>query len=320
MHLEDIRKLIRKLRGPRARQILTKLVPGVNRSKMAWSHSDSAEIGWWSLEEVSLYQNELVTGKPGLDPRVWIASLPQFSGRKLKGLSVGCGTGSAEIKWGETGIFSSLTGIDQSENRIREAIRKWSQTGKNRAVTFQTADFYKLPATLTGFDCLIFEGSLHHFYPVREALELAMNLLVPGGFLILNEYTGPNRFQWTDLQLQSVNEVLESLPASVRTFRTGGVKQQVFRPGTLTMFLSDPSEAPDSTSILSAADGLFNRILLKPAGGVILQPLLDEIAWNFSGNPDNRQILIRIIENEKEKISRGYLPSDFHWGIWQKAF
>jgi len=298
---------------------LTKLLPGVNRSKVAWSHTDSAEIGWWSLEEVILYQNELVTGNPELDPREWIASHPQFAGRKLKGLSVGCGTGSAELRWGETGLFSSLTGIDQSENRIREANRKLSQTGKNRTVTFLTADFFKVPATLTGYDCLIFEGSLHHIYPVSEALMLAKDLLVPGGFLVMNEYTGPNRFQWTDLQVKAINEILESLPASVRRFRTGGIKQKVFRPGTLTMYLSDPSEAPDSTSILSVADRLFSRILVKPAGGVILQPLLDEIAWNFSGNPDNRKFLLRILEAEKEKISQGYLPSDFHWGIWQKT-
>ncbi|MCA0447457.1 MAG: class I SAM-dependent methyltransferase [Bacteroidetes bacterium] len=316
VHWNDVRKLVRKIRQGKGRQLLSKLIPGANRVQASWSHTSSPVLNCWDLPQIQSHWNFKVTGDPELSPRIWIAETFLAGKDKLTGLSVGCGTGTAEIEWAKTGIFSKLEAIDLSPERIFAATHHSQSENLGNILNFRVAEFLSDDKILEKVDVIIFEGALHHFDPVSDAVEKAKNLLKPGGFLVLNEYAGPNRFQWHKNQLEAINRLLIEIPSELRTFRGGGVKKKVYRPGVLTMWLSDPSEAPDSESIRMSMTDSFERVVVKNYGGTLLQPLFDEIGGNFLNKGHE---FVRLVINEEEKLlSAGNIESDFFWGVWKK--
>ena len=51
-----------------------------------------------------------------------------------------------------------------------------------------------------------------------------------GGYFIINEFVGPNQFQWTEVQLVHCQRLLEEIPESYRQMiREPGVKHSVER-------------------------------------------------------------------------------------------
>ena len=55
-------------------------------------------------------------------------------------------------------------------------------------------------------------NSLHHFNHLGETMRLIARALGPGGLLIMDEYVGPSRFQWTSAQMRAANALLAALP------------------------------------------------------------------------------------------------------------
>ncbi|MBN8706234.1 MAG: class I SAM-dependent methyltransferase [Bacteroidetes bacterium] len=316
VHWNDVRKLVRKIRQGKGRQLLLKLLPGVNRVQASWSHTSSPVLNCWDLPQIQSHWNFKVTGDPNISPRIWIAGTFLAGRKNLTGLSVGCGTGTAEIEWAKTGIFSKLEAIDLSPERIKAANNHSISEKLDNILNFRVAEFLSDDKILEKVDVIIFEGALHHFNPVSEALRKAESLLRPGGFLVLNEYAGPNRFQWQKNQLSAINQLLPEIPDELRTFKGGGVKKKVYRPGVFTMWLSDPSEAPDSESIRTSIPDSFERVILKNYGGTLLQPLFDEIGGNFLER--GHEFVGRVIKEEEKLISGGSIESDFFWGVWKK--
>ena len=102
-------------------------------------------------------------------------------------------------------------------------------------------------------DAVIWEAALHHMTPLRTVLERAGRWLKPGGLMLVNEFVGPTRFQWTDRQLEAANALLDLLPQRLRRQPDGRLKSRIVRPSHLAMRL-DPSEAIESSDILPALD------------------------------------------------------------------
>jgi len=121
------------------------------------------------------------------------------------------------------------------------------------------ADVYDIKMQKDFYDVIFAEQSLHHFSPLKEILFRIANFLKPNGFLIVNEFVGPTRFQWTDKQLKIVNNLLLSLPDKYkRRWKSNSIKSKVFRPSRLSMILDDPSEAIESSKILPLLTQIFN--------------------------------------------------------------
>jgi len=163
---------------------------------------------------------------------------------------------------------------------------------------------------------ILFDSSLHHFSGFERILPAVRGFLDEGGLLVLNEFVGPHRFQWPDDQLRAANTALAAIPEKYRTRLSGHVKQKVFRPGLLRMILSDPSEAIQSSKIVSAANGFFTRLIEVGLGGNIIHLALKDIAHHFTGfDPAADVVLRQVFAAEDDYLQTN--DSDFLFGIYR---
>lgn len=138
-------------------------------------------------------------------------------------------------------------------------------------------------------------------------------VLKPDGYLIVNEFIGPTRFQWTDRQIECINNLLAILPTKYRVLENGkSLKSKIFRPSRLRMKLGDPSEAIESSNICPCLSEHFNIVERKNYGGTILHMLLNGIAHHFIENNFEAQQWLQIcFEIEDLLMKEGEIESDY---------
>jgi ubiquinone/menaquinone biosynthesis C-methylase UbiE len=281
--------------------------------KDVWSSRSETVCNWNELRPVVRRWNTMISGSTELEYWQYVDAkfLAQSSG--LLGLSLGCGDGTRELQWGRLGRFRILDAYDVSESRIAAARRAAREQGCDDVVRFQIGDAFDLRIRDGTYDVVLVEHALHHFSPLRELLERIVRFLKPSGYFVINEFVGPNRFQWTDRQVEAANALLRVLPSRLRRRAgTAGLKSSVFRPSVLRMVLSDPSEAVESSRILPLARELFDVLELREYGGAVLHPLLAEIAHNFSENdPVSMRALQLCFDAEDLLLESGEVSSDF---------
>jgi SAM-dependent methyltransferase len=198
-------------------------------------------------------------------------------------VSLGCGTGSREIAWAKLGVFQQIVGIDVSPEPITFATAQARASGLDSVLSFCVADFREVLHAGEQYDVVLGLHSLHHFDHINETIELIVQMLTPDGLLIVDEFVGPTKFQWTVAQMQAANALLAALPMERRVQYDGRVKRRVTRPSLLSMRLDDPSEAVDASSLLPALRRWFTILEERPYGGTVLHIALSGIAQNFLG-------------------------------------
>ncbi|MEJ2568199.1 MAG: hypothetical protein P8Z50_04915, partial [candidate division WOR-3 bacterium] len=144
----------------------------------------------------------------------------------------------------------------------------------------------------------------------------AMN---PGGLLVINEYIGPNRFQWTNQQLKKANYYLNKIPGHYRyLWQSRRIKKKIYRPGLLRMILSDPSEAVDSEEILPQISRKFKKIEEKPYGGNLLHLIFKDISHNFTKNTSDINKMLDFLFRAEDEFLENTDKSDFLFGVYIK--
>jgi len=295
-----------------AARIASRLMQNRRRKVMtAWAHTDTPPINSWDLPQGQNRWNRLITGDSRITSYRYIAE-KYLAGRTVTALSLGCGTGSAEIRWAETGRFSRIDAYDLSAPRIARAKEAAEQQGLDRILHYAVGDIYRLQIADSSYDVALVEQSLHHFSPLNRVLTAIDRSLKPSGLFILHEFVGPSRFQWTDRQLAVVNSLLRILPEKFKTkWASGEIKKEVFRPSRWRMHYNDPSEAVESSNILSQLAIHFDIVEMKEYGGTVLHLLLYEIAHHFlPGDPEAEKWLALFFEVEDILLHTGELPSD----------
>ena len=210
-----------------------------------------------------------------------------------------------------------MLAIDIAYSQIESARQSVRTTSIESRLQLNVMDYAR--ETIEGeFDVVLFNSSLHHFKDIPAILDKVKSNLVPGGLLLLNEYVGPDRFQWTDEQLMLINDLLASIPGRYRRiFRTRLIKSKVWKPGILRMIVNDPSEAPHSSIILEHVHKRFSILEEKGLGGNLLMPLLKDISHNFLDNsPQTHSLLASLIEKEDEYIRT--VRSNFVFGVYAR--
>ncbi len=286
------------------------------RIKGAWnSITARSDLRWWDIPPVRERWNKLVTGNPRLEPNEYFFEKYFPDGGNLNLLSPGCGTGDKEIALAEFEQISRIDAFDIAEKRIEKAARKADKMNIKK-LSFFVADISRHDFGKGKYDIIIFDSFLHHVKEVENVLIKTSAALKKDGFLIINEYVGPNRFQWSGEQLNRANELLRVLPDNLKRRTNGKIKGKIYRPGILRMILSDPSEAVNSEAILSGLEKFFTPVEVHPYGGNILQLLLKDIERNFFDlTGEEKTELDKIFEAEDEFIKKG--KSDFLFGIYK---
>jgi 2-polyprenyl-3-methyl-5-hydroxy-6-metoxy-1,4-benzoquinol methylase len=311
----DAVRLCRKLRQGHLQQIAAKVrtpgpqrvvgfwsAPGHGAAQMQWDDIPAIRRRWHTFGGLETRFAEHVT-------RRWL------SGRSgLRGLSLGCGSGDRELEWARLGVFGQITGVDIAPERTERATRQAKEAGLDDTLSFHVADARQALREAEGqYDVVLALNALHHFDHLGETMRLIARALSPGGLLIMDEYVGPSRFQWTTAQVRAANALLAALPEQRRLQPDGRTKRRVIRPSRLSMRLDDPSEAVESSDLMPALHRRF-AVLEEHPYGSILHLALHGIAANFlAGDPGTAQLMRQCLAAEDQALSR--LGHDFTYAV-----
>ena len=284
-----------------------------------WKCIDREASDWWIIPAVRQRWNEMISGGPGTIFQDHVLNT-FFAGKKgLKVLSIGSGGGTAEILFGKRDAVDKVLGMDLSPGIVKYSTGKAVKEGLPH-VKFICTDAMKFHSD-EKFDVLLFNSSLHHFRHIGKVLDKTRTFLREDGLLVFNEYTGPDRFQWSREQLEVVNEILESkIPQSYKKLHgSPGYKKKCYRPGLFRTMISDPSESVNSSKLVGEVEKRFKRLQLTHLGGNILHILLKDISHHFTGNDEQTNGLLRKLFYEEDHflLTSTSTSTDFSFGVYQ---
>ena len=319
--LGDFVDVYYKLYNSELARIFSRLMPSSSKKRVtkSWdSVTQNTSTNWWTVPFIQKRWNKLITGSEDIEYPDYLMK-KYYSGKKdLVLLSPGCGTGGKELKFTKFNNFKLIEAFDLSPKRI--AIAKKNAEGKGvENIVYSVSDVMSFNFEENKYDIVLFDSSLHHFKDLEYILSKVRSSLKPDGVLVINEFVGPSRFQWSKQQLKASNEALKILPVEYRRrWNDAGVKSKNYRPGILRMIISDPSESVRSQEILNEIYKKFNAVEEKPFGGNILHLVLKDISHNFLNEDEKTVKLInRLIQIEDEFLEAG-TKNDFVFGVYSK--
>lgn len=285
------------------------------RTKSSFNDSTLEVAYWHQLPQVRERWNYFITGSKDTIYEKYLTH-KYLKNEKIRILSIGSGVCSHELTIAQLNPNSEITCIDFSDKLLQKASRKADEEGiKN--ITFVNNDIYKTDLQQGHYDVVFFHASLHHFKHIPSFLERIKSSMVANGLIIINEYVGANRLQYTREQISAINDGLEKLPAAYKKLYKSNIhKNRYYGSGILRMIISDPSECVDSESILPTLRKLFRVIEEKKYGGNILMPLLKDIAHNFNDEASEK-ILQQLFDHEDRYLESH--QSDYILGVYQNT-
>ena len=276
----------------------------------AWERQENSHrVNWWSSPTCRAYYNQAVCGEPVSGPSEGcrVVLRRALNGRKLdRAVSVGCGVGMKEIAILEDGLAQSFDLWEISNTVADEGRRNAAAAGVGDRVTYRVGDvFAETPQGV--YELVHWDHSLHHMSDVHAALAWSVKVLRPGGFVMINDYVGPNRLQFTRKETDRANAFLARAGIAYRLGHSNIVTR-------LRQWYRDPSEAPQSEVIAAAIARHLPGAELAPIGGTMLN-MLGGTVVPFAKD-ENNPVLKAFVDEDAKFRSEGY--SHFAFTLWQK--
>lgn len=290
---------------------------GQGRTASKWNeHIVSADF--WIIPEVRQRWNEDCTGNKDLGYEDYVIARHLSNRKGMRMLSVGCGTGARERIWGNYSQFDRIDGIDVAAEQIARAWREAKKIGMKHLYYFE-ADFTRHNFDHAPYDVILFNSSLHHFKNIDGLLpQHVIPKLAPGGLVIIFEYAGPNRLQWTDAQLAFANEVLLAIPRKYRVrFQSHSVKSKIYRPGIWRVKLIDPSEAVDSEDLVPALHRHLEVVEEHRVRFDIAHLVLKDIAHHFLEKDDEAKRWLQYVFDKEDEFCNRTDSGDAVFGVYR---
>lgn len=262
-----------------------------------------AHTNWMANTAVLMHLNKRATGDPARD---WLSSWAHrwFVGDDLRVLVLGCGEGWLERAVAEWPFVAHIDAVDFAEHAVARAREAAGGIAKIR---YGVVDLNRDWLPPGSYDVVVAHSVLHHVEDLEHAYAQIERCMRPDATLIVNEYVGPNRFQYGDDVLSAINALLRVLPEQLRRpydLRT--------RPTVAEMIANDPTEAVRSEELIAFTERAFDVRERKNIGGTILQHLLYDIVQNFRFEvPRERSLLQMLCTIEAMLVDRGRIPCDF---------
>jgi 2-polyprenyl-3-methyl-5-hydroxy-6-metoxy-1,4-benzoquinol methylase len=288
-----------------------------SRVQSKWDLFQSSS-DFWIIPTIQKRWNFMISGNENVEYEDYVCHKYLQGKTNLSLLSIGCGEGIHERNFAKYDCFSAIQATDISEESIIKA--RTLANDNNLSINYRSGDFKKLNYENDSFDVILFSSSLHHFEEVSLFLKnIVKPLLKENGILVVYEYVGPNRLQWTTHQLEKANDLLKKMPSKFKLlYDNKTIKNKVYRPGIFRMLLVDPSEAPDSANIVSALSSNFKILEQTNLGWNILHILLKGIAHNFCNDEKETQDLLTNLFSEEDQFVTETKSSDAIFGVYQK--
>jgi SAM-dependent methyltransferase len=235
--------------------------------------------------------NRRVCGKDVDGPSQGLAEWLKASHNSLpleRGVSVACGTGQKEFNLIRQGLVRQMLLYEFSPIRIKQGKELAARLGILDRITF--CDHDPLTTEADGsLDLVYWNNALHHMPDAEKSLAHSRRLLKKGGVLLLDDFVGPNRFQWSDRQLNLASWV-RSLLSDAYLVNPNNPGESLFRtlqrPSVAGMIKADPSEAADSEAIIPALLRHFPTADIIHTGGVVYMLALNDILANMDEKRD----------------------------------
>ena len=265
------------------------------KTKTFWDNYLTGGEGasWWDSPIIVAECQRRISGNANMDIYQFFKKCLQ--GRSLeKGISICSGSGEFERTLMDNGLCRQIDAYELSEKRVEEGRTMVEKGGY--AIRFYQEDVNKAIFKPDHYDIFFSWSALHHVQNLEGVIQNAKKCLKKEGILVAQEYIGPNRFQWTDKQLEILNRVLKRLPERLRSDpKTGNIKERIKKPTINHMKNTDPSEAVRSSDIIPVLRKHFNIRILRYFGGAIFHPLFDDIMGNFDHKNETEAALIEMI-------------------------
>lgn len=271
-------------------------------------------LQWTHVQAVSDRMHEQITGDASITPLEWFFAVVGAH-RPLplrRVLVLGCGQGHVERQVARFGWSGEIVAIDLSA-KVLEVARANAQAA-GAQVRYIQADMNCLPVGQQGFergsfDAVLGVSSVHHCADLENLYASVAALLAPAGWFYLDEYVGPDRFQYPNQQVRFMNQLLDLLPERLRTTFDGRLKGNLWRPSVEEVVAVDPSEAVHSSALLPLLDRYFEVHEHRPYGGALLRVVLADIAQNFR-DAAAEPYLHGLLQAEEDLFRSGRLQRD----------
>lgn len=259
---------------------------------------------WWQSRAVRCHINRQVSGEPYLGTGEGLVMMfrQRLSGRVLRnGVSIGAGLGNKEMRFLSLGMVERFDLFELSTVRIAKGREIAERLGLSERVTFHQADGFSAVGP-ESVELVHWNNSLHHMLDVRQAVAWSERVLSPGGFFFLDDFVGPDRFQWSDRALAVATGVRSLLPRRYLRRADAGADdrlapREVVRPSARRVARDDPSEAADSAAILPAVAEVFPQAEVLPTGGLVYHVALANLLHNFDeGDTDDLALLQTLLD------------------------
>lgn len=270
---------------------------------------------WTHLEQVRRAINRRVTGDADLPPLTWFfqraaQETPLPLGRILV---LGCGAAGVETRIVQAGWAAEAVALDLSPRALALAAAEAAAAGLT-TVTHRVADLNALPVGAPdlqpgSFDAVLGIAGVHHCANLEGLYAAVAQLLKPGGWFYLDEFVGPNRFQWPEIQVGLISGFLFALPDILARTGAGHVRRGYLRPTVAQVIAVDPSEAVRSAEIVPLLSTWFAVEGVWGYGGNLLHLALAQIAQHFHDDPGG--YLTRLIALEEWCLAERLLRDDF---------
>ncbi len=259
--------------------------------------------------------NRRATGQPDQDGFGALRELLLRQGQRLplaRAASLCCGTGGLERRLLAEGLLAHCIGYDLAHGALELARAAAQAAGQAAALEYRQCDLEATGLGEQGLDLVLGYQGVHHLSRLEFVFDNVHAALRPGGIFHLQEFVGPDRFQWTDRQVAEMTAWLRSVPERYRRTPEGQVKAAAGRASLAEMLAHDPTEAARSSMIEPLLAERFEILERRPLGGTLAMMALAGIAHNF--NPavaEDVAHLERLLHREAELMATGELGSDF---------
>jgi SAM-dependent methyltransferase len=228
---------------------------------------------------------------------------PQCKNGKV--LVLGCGQSFAEHWLAASGTAQFAHGIDVSPGAIEKAQREVSVQGLIGRVTHEVMDINHLNLAENSYDGLLISQAMHHFEKLEHICAEIVKGLKPGAPIVIDDFVGPTRFQYSDDRLSLMNRLLACLPPHLQ-------KPMIERIPLEAFLRSDPSEGVRCGEIPGIIRQFFYIERELPYGGSIIYQLLQDIVPKIKHeDPSDRAIVDLLVAFEEYLIKSCKMESDF---------
>lgn len=275
---------------------------------------------WTSNKDVERYIYRCVTGGEEIHWLPWVFDRLNRDAVPLsKVLSVGCGDGEHEKHMLGHDAVSYVHGMDGSPGAIDIAKAKLSEVARSLGKSFEATveDLNFLDLNEQSFDAVACIHIAHHITDLDNLFyQLHGALAQTGGPLVLMEYIGPNRFQWTNRQVR----LIERLRSVIAEEFLNDHGQQVFKaPDYRSLLALDHSEACSSEDIMKYLLRHFNVSYQSFYNGAVLHPIYGLLDSSHVGETGFDTLVQMLIAMDELFSDFGVLAPDFTFLIaWPK--